>query len=163
MDLLARYMREEATPTLHAVPGVDLPAYQETLLGRFANPHIRDTIARLCADSSDRISNWLVPVIRDQLAADRTIRRSAAIVASWARYATGLDEQGRPIDVVDRRRDSVMAYAAAARTDPVAFLKQSDVFGDLAADERFVAAYRWALESLHRDGARATLETLAAS
>ncbi|MER7443956.1 mannitol dehydrogenase family protein [Micromonospora avicenniae] len=163
VDLLARYMREEATPTLHAVPGVDLPAYQETLLSRFANPHIRDTIARLCADSSDRISNWLVPVIKDQLAVGRTIRRSAAIVASWARYAAGMDEQGRPIDVVDRRRDSVMEYAAAARTDPVAFLKQSDVFGHLAVDERFVAAYRWALDSLHRDGARATLATLAAS
>jgi mannitol 2-dehydrogenase len=34
------------------------------------------------------------------------------------------------------------------------------VFGDLADDERFVAAYLSALASLHRSGARATLESL---
>jgi len=35
------------------------------------------------------------------------------------------------------------------------------VFGDLADDKRFAAAYRSALASLHRRGARATLESLA--
>jgi mannitol 2-dehydrogenase len=34
------------------------------------------------------------------------------------------------------------------------------VFGDLASQPRFVEAYLWALDSLHRDGARATLEKL---
>lgn len=33
-------------------------------------------------------------------------------------------------------------------------------FGDLAGQPRFVEAYLWALDSLHRDGARATLEKL---
>lgn len=163
VDLLTRYMDTEATPTLHPVPGVDLASYKATLIERFANPHIRDTIARLCADSSDRIPTWLVPVIRAQLAADGPVRRSAAIVASWARYAEGVDEQGNPIDVVDRRRDSVMAYAARQRRVPEAFLEQRDLFGDLADDPRFVADYRWALDSLHANGARATLTALANS
>jgi mannitol 2-dehydrogenase len=34
------------------------------------------------------------------------------------------------------------------------------VFGDLSHQPRFVDAYRWALDSLHRKGARATLEAL---
>ena len=34
------------------------------------------------------------------------------------------------------------------------------MFGDLAPQPRFVEAYPWALDSLHRDGARATLEAL---
>jgi mannitol 2-dehydrogenase len=161
VDLLVRYMEEEATPTLRPVPGVDLAAYRRTLIERFANPHVRDTIARLCADSSDRIPTWLVPVIREQLARGGPVRRSAAIVASWARYAEGVDEQGVPIDVVDRRRDSVMAYAARQRHSSEAFLEQRDLFGDLADNERFVAEYRWALDSLIRDGARATLAKLA--
>ncbi|WP_051367132.1 mannitol dehydrogenase family protein [Hamadaea tsunoensis] len=155
VNLLTRYMDEEATPTLHPAPGVDLARYKATLLERFANPHVRDTVARLCADSSDRIPTWLVPVIRAQLAAGGPIHRSAAIVASWARYADGVDEQGTPIDVVDRRRDGVMA--AAIRGD---FLEQRDLFGDLADSPRFVAAYQWALDSLHTSGARATLEAL---
>ena len=35
------------------------------------------------------------------------------------------------------------------------------VFGDLADDKRFAAAYRSALALLHRRGVRATLESLA--
>jgi mannitol 2-dehydrogenase len=163
VDLLTRYMDEEATPTLQPVPGVDLAGYKKTLIERFANPHVRDTVARLCADSSDRIPTWLIPVVRAQLACGGPVRRSAAIVASWARYAEGIDEQGAPIDVVDRRRDSLMAHAARQRTDPTAFLEQRDLFGDLADDERFVTAYRWALDSLLRDGARATLRALRSS
>lgn len=158
--LLVRYMDDEATPTLHPVPGVDLAAYKRTLIERFANPHVRDTIARLCTDSSDRIPTWLLPVVRAQLAAGGPVRRSAAIVASWARYAEGVDEQGSHIDVVDRRRDTIMAYAARQRTTPEAFLEQHDLFGDLAGDARFVAAYRWSLDSLRRRGAQATLAAL---
>ena len=40
------------------------------------------------------------------LAAGGEIRRSAAVVASWARYAEGIDEQGEPIEVVDRLRET---------------------------------------------------------
>jgi len=66
------------------VPGVDLAGYKCTLLERFVNPQIRDTIARLCAQSSDRIPKFLLPVIRRQLATGGEIKRSAAVVASWA-------------------------------------------------------------------------------
>src|SRR5690606_17061019 len=78
--LLVDYMDREATPTLPPVPGVDLTAYKTSLIQRYANPDVRDTLARLCADSSDRIPTWLVPVIREQLAAGGDIRRCAAIV-----------------------------------------------------------------------------------
>src|SRR4029079_854611 len=56
---LLGYMDGEATPTLAPVPGVDLTAYKHQLIERFANPEIRDTLARLCAESSDRIPKWL--------------------------------------------------------------------------------------------------------
>ena len=70
-DFLMRYMDTEATPTLLPVPGIDLPDYKRTLIERFANPGVRDTIVRLCFGSSDRIPKWLLPVIRANLAADR--------------------------------------------------------------------------------------------
>jgi mannitol 2-dehydrogenase len=157
---LLAYMDEEATPTLPPVPGVDLAGYKHTLIERFSNPEVRDTIARLCAESSDRIPKWLLPVVREQLRTGGQIRRSAAVVASWARYAEGVDEQGRPIEVVDRLRDVLMGIASHNRDDPTAFIANRAVFGDLIDDERFVAAYRAALASLHEQGARATLESL---
>ncbi|WP_106420642.1 mannitol dehydrogenase family protein [Salinicola tamaricis] len=160
VDFLLAYMNREATPTLSPVPGVDLDAYKHTLIARFANPEIKDTLARLCAESSDRIPKWLVPVIRERLAQDGDIRLSAAVVASWARYAEGVDEQGEPIEVVDRLKASLMAIAQRNRDEPTAFIENRQLFGDLADDERFRAAYLDALERLHRDGARACVEHL---
>jgi len=154
------YMDEEGTPTLPPVPGVNLDAYKRTLIERFSNPQVGDTIARLCEQSSDRIPKFLLPVIRQQLAAGGEIRRSAAVVASWARYAEGVDEHGEPIEVVDRLRDTLIRLARRQREDPGAFIANRDLFGALADDERFVAAYRSALASLHQRGARATLESL---
>jgi mannitol 2-dehydrogenase len=159
---LLAYMDREATPTLHPVEGVDLDAYKRQLIERFANPAVRDTLARLCAESSDRIPKWLVPVIHDNLAAGRPVDLSAAIVASWARYAEGTDERGEAITIVDQRKDRVMAAAARQRAgDPLAFVRDRDLFGDLAEQESFVAPYLRALESFQTLGARATIASLA--
>lgn len=143
------------------MPGVDLDRYKATVIERLSNPQVRDTIARLCAESSDRIPKWLLPVVRGQLATGGQIRRSAAVVASWARYAEGVDEQGHPIEVVDRLRDSLTRLARRQREDPDAFIANRDVFGDLADEPLFVSAYRSTLALLHQRGARATLESLA--
>ena len=157
-DFLLGYMRREGEPTLQPVPGVDLGRYEHQLIDRFANPEIRDTLARLCAESSDRIPKWLVPVIREQLAAGGPVERSALVVASWARYAEGVDEQGRPIEVVDRLRDRLMAAAERQREEPLAFLQDRSLFGDLADQPRFVESYTRALDALHNLGARETLQ-----
>ena len=150
---LRGYMDHEGTPTLGPVPGVDLEDYKATLIERFSNPEVRDTVARLCAESSDRIPKWLLPVIRHNLAHDGEIGRSAAVVASWARYAEGTDEQGEPIEVVDQLKDRVTANAQNG-----SFIEDRDLFGDLADNHRFRAAYQEALDSLHEHGARRTLE-----
>jgi mannitol 2-dehydrogenase len=158
--LLLGYMVEEATPTLRPVPGIDLAEYQESLIARFSNPAIRDTLARLAFDGSERMTKWLLPVVRESLADGGEVRRSAAVVAGWARYCEGVDEEGRPIEVVDRRRDSLTANARRQREDPLAFLADRDLFGDLVDDERFTSLYLAVLTSLHERGARATLEAL---
>ena len=159
-EFLREYMDSEATPTLKPVPGIDLPDYKRTLIERFANPGVKDTIARLCFGSSDRIPKWLLPVVRANLANGGPVRLSAATVASWARYAEGVDEQGSPIDVQDQLADALVPLARSQHENPTAFIENTEVFGDLASQPRFVEAYLWALDSLHRDGARATLEDL---
>lgn len=155
------YMDTEATPTLLPVPGVDLDEYKTELLERFANPGIRDTIARLCAESSDRIPKWVLPVIRHNLASGGQISHATAIVASWARYAEGVDERGEPIVVVDRLADEVTAAARAYPRDPLALVKLTHLFGDLVDDERFTTEYLRIADSIHTAGVAATLAELA--
>lgn len=159
-SFLQHYMDREATPTLRPVPGVDLDNYKRTLIERFSNPFVRDTLARLCAESSDRIPKWLVPVIRGQLDAGGGITLSAAIIASWARYAEALDEQGQPIAIVDALRDDLVAIAQNQRDHPLAFIQNRALFGDLSENERFVDAYSAALKRLHTVGVHETLRVL---
>ncbi|MEP9417424.1 mannitol dehydrogenase family protein [Gordonia sp. VNQ95] len=159
-SLLRRYMTEEGKPTLAPLPDVDVDAYIDTLLERFANPAVADTIARLCQDSSNRIPKWLVPVIRDRLDAGGSVDLAAAVVACWTRYAEGVDENGEPIDVDDPLADRLVPLARQSRNDPLAFLSEESLFGDLGTREAFTAPYSWALESLRSKGARATLAEL---
>ncbi len=161
--LLLDYMVVEATPTLRPVPGIDLDAYRRELLERFANPAVRDTLARLAFDGSERLPKWLLPVVRDNLAAGGEVRRSAAVVAGWARYSEGVDDEGRPLEITDRRKERLAANARRSREDPLAFLADRELFGDLVDDERFTAPYLATLASLYERGARATLEELVGS
>lgn len=158
--LLRRFMDEEQTPTLDPVPGVDLDAYKAELIDRFSNPQVRDTVARLCAESSDRIPKWLLPAVRDRLAQDGEVRFSAAIVASWARYAEAVDESGAPIAVVDPLRDELVPIAQRQVLEPTAFLENRRLFGDLVDDPRFRDPYLAALDHLHSQGSRETVAWL---
>lgn len=158
-ELVRRYL-DEATPTIPRAEGMDLEGFRDELLPRFSNAAIGDTVARLAAYSSDRIPQWLVPVIRENLAAGRQVPMAAAIVASWARYAEGVDEQGRPIDAVDNRWEERHAAALAQAEDPLAFVRSRTLFGDLAERPEFTEPYLAALTSLRTEGARATLRRL---
>jgi mannitol 2-dehydrogenase len=158
---IMKYWDREAVPTLPPVPGFDVQGFKEGLVERFGNPEVRDTLARLCAESSDRIPKWLMPVVWDNLKAGGDIERSAAIVASWARYAEAVDEQGEPINVVDPLKDELIAIAQSQRSNPLAFIENEKLFGDIAKSERFRASYLRALQSLHDKGAHATVAALA--
>jgi mannitol 2-dehydrogenase len=158
---LLDYMTAEAIPTLRPVPGVDLSGYAHQLIERFSNPEVRDTVARLCSNGSDCIPKFLLPVIRAQLAAGGPVTRSAAVVASWARYAEGTDENGEPHELDDDLAVPLQAAARRQRQDPAAFLDGNRaVFGELADDPRFSAVYRSILTSLFDRGVRTTFAGL---
>jgi mannitol 2-dehydrogenase len=157
-EFLLGYLDEEATPTLAPVPGVDLRRYKADLVGRFASPAIGDTLARICENASDRIPQFLLPVLRAELAAGREIRRSVAVLAAWARTAEGTDDDGRPLELDDPRAEALSARARDA--DPLAFLRETDVFGDLADDPRVAAHFTATRTSLRENGTRETVEAL---
>jgi mannitol 2-dehydrogenase len=145
-SLLRRYLAEAAT-TLDPLPGVDVAAYQETLLERFGNPHIRDSLARICAFTSDRIPRFVSPVAEQRLAAGLPSPESAAVVASWARYLRGTDDDGLRYDVVDARSD--LPAGAALLDDPV--------LAPIGADAGFRADVTAMLDHFDAVGVRAAL------
>ena len=64
---LERYMADEAAPTLGELPGIDLEGYLATLIERFSNPRMRDTLVRLATDGSNRMPTFTLPAIRENL------------------------------------------------------------------------------------------------
>ena len=158
---LLDYMTAEAIPTLRPVPGVDLHRYANQLIERFSNPEVRDTVARLCANSSDLIPKFLLPVIRQQLATGGPFTRAAAVVASWARYAEGTDENGETHELDDALAPQLRAAARRQGRHPAAFVEDNRaVFGDLADDTRFTRVYSSILTCLHERGVRKTFADL---
>jgi mannitol 2-dehydrogenase len=150
------YLQLEAQPTVPDVPGVDLDDYVTELLARFGSPAICDTIARLCAGASDKIPKWVLPVIRENLAAGRPVTLGATLIASWARYAAATDDTGRPIEIVDALRDEVTSRARQ-HSDPLSFVANERIFGDLARQPAFADPYARALDAFRRLGARQAL------
>ncbi len=160
LGLVRRYLREEALPTLSPIEGVDFAAYAAQVVDRFSNPEIADTLARIRAFGSDRIPKWLLPVVRDNLAAGRSVRVGAAICASWARYHEGVDERGEPIEIVDRLADELARAARSQRERPTAFIENRELFGDLVDDPRFRDPYLETLEALRTGGVDGALRSL---
>ena len=152
LEFVRRYLSEEALPSLVRIEGVDFAAYAAQVVERFANPEIADTLARIRAFGSDRIPKWLLPVVRDNLTAGRSVRVSAAICASWARYNEGRDERGEPIEIVDRLQEELARAAQAQQERPTAFIENRELFGDLVDDPRFRDPYLSTLEALRRGG-----------
>jgi mannitol 2-dehydrogenase len=158
---LLDYMQAEAIPTLRPVPGIDLDAYAHQLIERFSNPEVGDTVARLCANASDLIPKFLLPVVREQLAAGGPFTRAAAVVACWARFCEGTDESGEAFEMDDALASQLRTAALRQGDYPAAFLTGNrSVFGDLADDPRFTSVYLGILASLRERGVRATLADL---
>ena len=156
--LIARFMAalmdRETGPTLPDVPGIDLPRYKATLVERFANPAIKDTVERV---NTDAPLNILVDPIRDRLRSGGSVDLLALALAAWLRRVRGEDEQGQPIDVRHPLAGELRANAIEGGPDPRPLLAMTQLFGETGVDALLVGPVgRW-LGLLYAKGARETL------
>lgn len=154
---LEKLEREEIIPIVPPVPDTDLTGYYEAVAKRFANPKIGDTIPRLCLDGSNRQPKFVLPSARDRIAREKPVTGLALASALWCRYCYGETDSGQPIAPNDAAWDRLQTAAKAARTDPRAFLAMDDIFGTLAQNQTYVAAFATALKALFALGTRETL------
>ena len=130
--LIGRYMAalmdRETGPTLMAVPGVDISAYKRSLIERFANAAIGDTVQRV---NTDAPLNVLLDPIRDRLSAGGAIDLLALGLAAWLRRVRGTDDAGKPLVVRHPLAELLRERALAGGSDPGALLAVRDLLGDL--------------------------------
>lgn len=158
-NFVRRMMREEVSPLLAEVPGIDLAEYQNSIVERFANPAIQDRLCRIGTDASTRMAKFVLPSIAAQAARGGPVRLLSLAVAGWLRSLAGTDERGRAIELADRLGPTLAALARRGGPDPASLLSASEVFGhDLPANGEFRAHLGEALRGLYESGTRATLD-----
>ena len=158
--LVQTMMDVEVTPHLPAVPGIDLAEYKKTLIERFANPAIRDQLARIGTEGSARIPKFVLPSVIDALPRGAPVKLMAFTVAAWFRYLTGKDDNGNPLPINDPMEARITETARRGGADPTAMLSLRELFGDeLPKANPFSQEVAQALKSFYEKGAKATLES----
>ncbi len=152
---MMQLMRREVIPVLTPIPGIDFDDYLTTGARRFSNPALGDTIARLCQDGANRQPKFVLPTVSDALKRGAPIDGLTLEIAFWSRYCAAAADSGIALD--DPRSDQLTSAALAARSDPMAFLGLSEVFGDLSRSEPLAEAFARQLETLWSGGPREAL------
>jgi mannitol 2-dehydrogenase len=159
-NFIRRHYMEEITATLLPVEGIDLKVYKDTLLSRFSNRNIGDTVLRLAQDGSKKIPISVLNPLLETITAGTGRRAIVLALAFWARFLDGTDEAGAPIPLDDPAGAAAAAAAKKARQDPAEFLRVIGVHG--AGAEAFrdlTAEFGEDLEKIYRLGTKKTLET----
>ncbi len=151
-QLFDRVTSHEILPHLTPVPGMSPAGYFDLIKTRFSNPRIVDTTRRVAFDGTARHPGFIIPSIRDGIAAGTSVRGLALVEAAWARMCAGTREDGGVIAANDPFWDDVQATALAARSDPAHWLAQRQYYGDLSDNVAFAQAFASWLNLIWSDG-----------
>jgi len=155
-DVFKTYLRafldQEATPILGNIEGINLEDYKDSLLERFANPNIKDSVSRICSESSAKLPKFLIATIDDNLATGGSTRFATLVIAAWCYYCDkGMDRHGQPIEIIDAMSTELHQAAKQTKTDPLAFIRIESLFGNLITNERFTETYTEAVKKIYKD------------
>ncbi|MGJ8639236.1 MAG: mannitol dehydrogenase family protein [Opitutaceae bacterium] len=159
-NYLRAFMDAEATPVLDRVEGINLEDYKDSLIARFGNPNIKDSLARICLESSAKLPKFLISTIRENLQRKGSIEFATLVIAAWCYYSDkGTDQNGEPLEIVDEMKAALHEAAAGTESDPLSFIKLKPIFGDLAKHEVFVVTYSRMIRKLYENPDVAQLMT----
>lgn len=148
---------EEIVPYVDPVSGMTPAAYGGLIKMRFANPAIHDTTRRVAFDGSSRHTGFVLPIVRDALAAQGSVSGLALVEALWARMCAGVRDDGTRIEPNDPNWDALVEVARTAKKRPKAWLEMRQVYGDLAEQKPFAEAFdRW-LTTIWEQGTAAAI------
>ncbi|MEV6412452.1 mannitol dehydrogenase family protein [Kribbella sp. NPDC051718] len=117
--LATELMTKDVIPTLTPPEGLDLKAYGQSVLERFANPALKHRTAQVAMDGSVKLPVRLLGTIRDRLAANAEPRLAGLAVAAWMVYvAGGVDAKGNVLKLDDPQAGKLQATLADAGITP---------------------------------------------
>ena len=149
---MRQFMDKEVTPILGKIEGVDIEKYKDSLENRFANPNIKDSVSRICAESAAKLPKFLIPTLRENLENGGSIKYATFILAAWCYYSDkGIQENGEPLEIIDAQKKALHQAAQKTENDWTSFLNQDEIFENLNKNERFVKEYASIVQTIYRE------------
>ena len=96
------------------LPASEIADYRTALLERFGNPRMKDALARIAADGSQKIPIRIVPALNAERAAGGEPIGAERAVAAWILHLRGL---GAPVN--DAKADDVLALVTGSLPESV--------------------------------------------
>lgn len=148
---------EEILPTVPGISGVNFMDYLDTIMERFSNSAVGDTIPRLCLDGSNRQPKFILPTIQDRLNQGQSITGLALEIALWCRYCLGKDEAGNALEIEDENAGLLKDWAESVYEDKQGPVRMPDLFGALGSDERFLQGFNNSAARIREHGVASVL------
>ncbi|MCD1636598.1 mannitol dehydrogenase family protein [Martelella mediterranea] len=148
-------MLDEQRPTLPATEGVDIEAYADDLIARFANPKLKHRTGQIAWDTSQKLPQRLLHSVEENIEAGRPFPLLALAVAGWMRFVKLTAESGGTL--TDPLADQLLAMARDREGEALVdgLIAIDTVFdADLAAHPAFRAAILKAYDSIVENGPR---------
>ena len=140
------YVTDDVIPCLDTAERpcpIDLAAYRDVVLERFANPFIADTNQRVAMDGFSKIPGFVVPTLRECLARGAAIDSTAMLPALFFAYLARWHRGELDHAYQDGVMDPAVAHAFFTSADPLAsFSRDALLWGPLAGDPVVLAALR---------------------
>ncbi len=134
------YTTDDVIPCLTPSP-LDLGAYRDVVLDRFANPYVEDTNQRVTADGFSKIPGFIVPTLRELLERGAALRSTALLPALFFVFLGRWHRGELPYAYQDGVMDPAVAHAFFEAPDPLtAFCADRGLWGELAGNAVLQAA-----------------------
>jgi mannitol-1-phosphate/altronate dehydrogenase len=154
---LQAFLDRDVIPLLFAPPGMELAAYRDSVLTRFANAAVQDQLLRITSDGASKIPVFLRDTLRACLASGGDHRRLAYVLAAYVHYLGGTDDRGGRFTPVEPHLTEA-DHALAADPDPLAALGIGPLKAlGLAGSGEFAASFARCRAAIAGHGALAAL------
>ncbi|MCG8708078.1 mannitol dehydrogenase family protein [Brenneria sp. 4F2] len=128
---------------------LDLPTECASVLDRFGNRWVRDTVARVSSDSIAKLHGFIVPTLKDCYRQGKVPRATLRLPALFFLFMQQYHKNALPFSYEDRAIDSLDVESIFTADDPLAaFANQSALFGMVRRQEGFTDHLRAAVDEV---------------
>ncbi|MBD1556942.1 fructuronate reductase [Vibrio sp. S9_S30] len=107
LNRVAREMMLSQAQTVNPPEGVCVNRYADELMTRFQNPNVRHSTWQVAMDGSIKIPQRIIPSLEILVERNLDFTWQAFCIAAWVRYVSGVDLQGKAIEVNDPMADEL--------------------------------------------------------